>query len=61
MDLEPIAGRGIAHPETLPMAPAERVALAELIRRRGLVVDRQGRLPVATIQALLEEVRGAQS
>jgi hypothetical protein len=44
----------------LPMSPSERVAVGELIRRRGLATDRQGRLPVDEIAALLQELRNAQ-
>jgi hypothetical protein len=42
--------------DALKISADERLRLAELIRRRSLA-DPQGRLPVAVIQCLLEEVR----
>jgi hypothetical protein len=46
----------IAPPDALKITAAERLRLAELIRRRSLA-DPQGRLPVAVIERLLAEVR----
>ncbi len=46
----------IAPPDALKITAAERLRLAELIRRRSLA-DPQGRLPVAVIERLLQEVR----
>ncbi len=42
--------------DALKITAAERLQLAELIRRRSLA-DLQGRLPVAVIERLLAEVR----
>ncbi len=42
--------------DALKITAAERLQLAELICRRSLA-DLQGRLPVAVIERLLQEVR----
>ena len=41
----------------LQISATERLRLAELIRTRKLPADKAGRLPVALIERLLEEVR----
>jgi hypothetical protein len=60
-DLSPIPGQAQASLEVmaapLQITASERLQLAELVRTRKLTADKAGRLPVAVIERLLEEVR----
>jgi hypothetical protein len=41
----------------LQLTATERLKLAEMVRTRKLMTDKAGRLPMAVIERLLEEVR----
>jgi hypothetical protein len=60
-DLSPIPGQAQASLEVmaapLQITAAERLKLAEMVRTRKLMSDKAGRLPVAVIERLLQEVR----
>ncbi len=60
-DLSPIPGQAQASLEVmaapLQLTATERLKLAEMVRTRKLISDKAGRLPVAVIERLLQEMR----
>ena len=60
-DLSPISGQAQASLEVmaapLQITASERLQLAEFVRTRKLTTDKAGRLPMAVIERLLQEMR----
>ena len=63
-EFQPVPGQGHASVEVLADAmritPAERLKIAELIRRREIPLGKKDRLPVEQIAAMLRELRHEQ-
>ena len=60
-ELQPVPGQGHASVEVIADAmkitPAERLKIAELIRKREIPLGKKDRLPVEQIAAMLRELR----
>lgn len=60
-ELQPVPGQGHASVEVIAEAmkitPAERLKIAELIRKREIPLGKKDRLPVEQIAAMLRELR----
>lgn len=60
---QPVPGQGQGHAsveviaEAMKITPAERLKIAELIRKREIPLGKKDRLPVEQIAAMLRELR----